>query len=74
YVRIKEFLKALRIYQPLLLKLEEIEVKYRIEVLYNLALIYFMEGEKQKALQYVQRVISIDPQHAEAAGLRKKIG
>jgi tetratricopeptide (TPR) repeat protein len=61
--------KALRIYQPLLLRLDSLKASNQVEILLALAGLVFAGGDKRKARQYVQRVLSIEPDNVDAQAL-----
>ena len=64
---------ALRVYQPLILRIDALPRNTRIEVLLALAKIQLGRGDPRKAKQYVLRVLSEEPSNAEAQALMVKV-
>jgi tetratricopeptide (TPR) repeat protein len=64
--------KALKVYQPLTLKIDNLEQNERIEVFLQLARIYESRGDKKKARHYVMRVLAEEPENADAQAFLKK--
>jgi len=61
--------QALRIYQPLLLRLDSLERGIRIEVLLSLARIHLAMNDPRKARQFVLRVLAEEPENVEAQAM-----
>jgi tetratricopeptide (TPR) repeat protein len=72
YLRREEHEKALRVYQPLILKMDTLAQSARIEVLLAIARINLARGDRKKARQYVLRVLSEEPDNSEAQGMLGK--
>jgi len=72
YVSRGEYEKALKVYQPLTLKIDSLEQSERVEVFLQLARIYESRGDKKKARQYVMRVLAEEPENADAQAFLKK--
>lgn len=68
-MRRDEHEKALRVYQPLILRIDSLPQSARVEVLLSLASIHAARGDKKKARQYVMRVLSEEPENADAQAL-----
>jgi tetratricopeptide (TPR) repeat protein len=64
--------KALRVLQPLILRIDSLAGPARIEVLLALANINLAKGDKRKARQYVLRVLSEEPDNVDAQALLAK--
>jgi len=62
----------LRIYQPLILRMDGLAQPARIEVLLSLSRAYVAQGDKRKARQFVLRVLQEEPENAEAQALLAK--
>lgn len=69
YMKRKEYEKALRVYQPLILKMDILAKGARVEVLLALARIHLARADNKKARQYVLRVLSEEPENVEAQEL-----
>lgn len=61
--------KALRVYQPLILRMDGLAAHARIEILLSLARVNIAQGDKRKARQFVLRVLQEEPENAEAQAL-----
>jgi len=72
YMSNDEHEKALRIYQPLIVRIDSLDASARVEVLLALASINAAGGDKKKARQYVLRVLSEEPDNVEAQALLSK--
>ena len=68
----EEHEKALRVYQPLMVRIDSLEASGRVEVLLALATINAVRGDKKKARQYVMRVLAEEPDNVEAQALLSK--
>jgi lipopolysaccharide biosynthesis regulator YciM len=64
--------KALRMYQPLILRMDGLAGPARIEILLSLARVNYAQGDKKKARQFVLRVLQEEPENAEAQSLLQK--
>lgn len=72
YLGREEYEKALRVYQPLIVRLDTLERAARTEVLLGLAKVHAARGDKKKARQYVLRVLAEEPENADALALLSK--
>ncbi|NOZ01429.1 MAG: hypothetical protein GXP54_06015, partial [Deltaproteobacteria bacterium] len=72
YMSREEHEKALRIYQPLMVRIDSLEPSGRGEVLLALATISAARGDRKKARQYVLRVLAEEPDNVEAQALLSK--
>jgi len=72
YLAREEHEKALRIYQPLVVRIDSLDASARVEVLLALASINASRGDKKKARQYVLRVLAEEPDNVEAQALLSK--
>lgn len=61
--------KALRVYQPLMLRIDALKAAERIEVLLNLARIHVARDDRRKARQFVMRVLAEEPENQDAQAL-----
>jgi tetratricopeptide (TPR) repeat protein len=73
YMDAKEFEKAQKIYQPMFLKVDNLKDNEKIEIFCSLAKIFFNEGDRKKAKQYITRALNIDPEHKESKELMGKL-
>jgi tetratricopeptide (TPR) repeat protein len=64
--------KALRIFQPLILRMDSLASPARIELLISLSKVHVAQGDKRKARQFVLRVLQEEPANAEAQALLSK--
>ncbi|HOU52803.1 MAG TPA: tetratricopeptide repeat protein [Myxococcota bacterium] len=69
----KDHAGALRVYQPLLLRLDSLERGIRVDVLLSLARIHIAGGDPRKARQFVLRVLAEEPENAEAKALLRAL-
>ncbi|MBP7126789.1 tetratricopeptide repeat protein [Myxococcota bacterium] len=65
----KDHAGAMRVYQPLLLRLDSLERGIRVDVLLSLARIHLAGSDPRKARQFVLRVLAEEPENAEAKAL-----
>jgi len=65
--------EALRVYQPLLLRLDSLERGIRVDVLLSLARIHLATRDPRKARQFVLRVLAEEPDNAEAKALLQSL-
>lgn len=64
--------KALRVYQPLILRMDGLKAADRIEVLLALARIHVARDDRRKARQFVMRVLAEEPDNPEAQAMLER--
>ncbi len=72
YMNQGEHDKALRIFQPLILKMDSLKAADREVLLLSLAEIYVARNDKRRASQYVMRVLSENPDNKDAQKMLEK--
>jgi tetratricopeptide (TPR) repeat protein len=72
YMTAGEHEKALRVYQPLIVRIDSLKAPQRVELLLSLARINLERGDGKKARQFVLRVLAEEPDNSEAQALLAK--
>ena len=74
YLEMGKYDEAQRTLNSVLLKQHQLESgEKKVEMYLNLAKTVQAQGNPKKALQYIQRVLAMIPDHAEALGLKKDL-